>query len=139
MALEKKEQAGEKKEQMESLPAPVRGRLEALIDEMIDGRVAYKEALEEFQKLYVKRTLALSGPGESINSMAERLGVDRRFLREILLKLKRADNGPAAQAEGRGKARHHFGVWDSGDERSADNDRIDRDLASEYDDSSTRA
>lgn len=31
-----------------------------------------------------------------------------------------------------GKARRHFGAWDSGDERSADNDRIDLDLAREY-------
>src|SRR5215208_830181 len=34
---------------------------------------------------------------------------------------------------GSGGARRHFGAWDSGDERSADNDRIDRDLAREYD------
>ena len=34
--------------------------------------------------------------------------------------------------EGIVQARRHFGTWDSGDERSADNDLIDRDLASEY-------
>ena len=31
-----------------------------------------------------------------------------------------------------GQARRHFGAWDSGDERSADNERIDQDLANEY-------
>ncbi len=31
-----------------------------------------------------------------------------------------------------GKSRSHFGAWDSGSERSADNDRIDEDLAREY-------
>jgi hypothetical protein len=30
-----------------------------------------------------------------------------------------------------GKARRHFGAWNSGDERSADNERIDLDLARE--------
>jgi len=38
-------------------------------------------------------------------------------------------------AEVYGKARRHFGAWNSGDERSADNERIDRDLAREYDNS----
>ncbi len=32
----------------------------------------------------------------------------------------------------RGKLRHHFGAWDSGNVRSADNEEIDRDLAREF-------
>jgi hypothetical protein len=40
------------------------------------------------------------------------------------------DEQPAAKAPG--KARRHFGTWDSGDERSADNERIDTDLARGY-------
>ena len=31
-----------------------------------------------------------------------------------------------------GTTRRHFGAWDSGEARSADNDRIDEDLAREY-------
>ena len=31
-----------------------------------------------------------------------------------------------------GQTRRHFGAWDSGSERSADNDRIDAALAREY-------
>jgi hypothetical protein len=44
--------------------------------------------------------------------------------------LDRKDN----QASGNGAApvRSFFGIWDSGDRRSADNDRIDADLAEEY-------
>jgi hypothetical protein len=38
-------------------------------------------------------------------------------------------------AAGSGRARRHFGAWDSGDGRSADNERIDRDLEREYDNS----
>lgn len=32
----------------------------------------------------------------------------------------------------KGRLRRHFGAWDSGDPKSADNDGIDRDLAAEY-------
>jgi hypothetical protein len=35
-----------------------------------------------------------------------------------------------------GKARRHFGAWRSNDKRSADNERIDLDLAREYDSTS---
>ena len=38
-----------------------------------------------------------------------------------------ADKGAA-----RGKLRRHFGAWDSGNVRSADNEEIDRDLAREF-------
>jgi hypothetical protein len=56
----------------------------------------------------------------------------RRLVKRLLAAL-----GQIQTADEPGKARRHFGAWDSGDERSADNDRIDRDLASEYDNSST--
>jgi hypothetical protein len=52
------------------------------------------------------------------------------------LAASRASNQPRPQTTPeRGKARRHFGAWDSGDERSADSERIDLDLAAEYDNS----
>ena len=56
--------------------------------------------------------------------------------RVVVFNAMEAANESAAQAKAeRGKSRRYFGAWDSGDERSADNDRIDSDLASEYDSS----
>ena len=43
-----------------------------------------------------------------------------------------SDEDEQLAAKAPGKARRHFGAWDSGDERSADNERIDIDLAREY-------
>ena len=37
---------------------PMRARLEALIDEMLDGQIMLDEALEEFEKLYIQKALA---------------------------------------------------------------------------------
>jgi hypothetical protein len=44
--------------------------------------------------------------------------------------LHRSDNSP--RGSGTPPVRSFFGIWDSGDTRSADNDRIDADLAEEY-------
>ena len=44
--------------------------------------------------------------------------------------LHRNDGGSAGN--GTPSVRSFFGIWDSGDPRSADNDRIDADLAREY-------
>ncbi len=38
----------------------------------------------------------------------------------------------SSSGNGNPPVRSFFGIWDSGDPRSADNDRIDADLASEY-------
>ncbi len=40
--------------------------------------------------------------------------------------------GHRAEDNGAGSVRSFFGIWDSGDPRSADNDQIDADLAKEY-------
>jgi hypothetical protein len=62
---------------------------------------------------------ALRLPAEQQRELAERL----------LAGVNRGVTGDNAEPR---KARRHFGAWDSGDERSADNDRIDLDLAREY-------
>lgn len=74
--------------------------------------------------------------------LAERLLADvpqaetdrERETRELVDRLlsQRPKEFATRTAVGGGRARRHFGAWDSGDERSADNDRIDLDLAREY-------
>jgi hypothetical protein len=66
---------------------------------------------------------------ESLLEAALRLPAEeqRRLARQLL-----AEAGMSGSPAARGKVRRHFGSWDSGDERSADNERIDQDLAREY-------
>ncbi|MDQ3804116.1 MAG: hypothetical protein M3416_09835 [Acidobacteriota bacterium] len=68
---------------------------------------------------------------DSILDAARRLPAEeqRRLAERLLAAVNQPDSNAAA---GRGKARRHFGVWESVDKRSADNDRIDLDLAREY-------
>jgi hypothetical protein len=71
---------------------------------------------------------------ESLLEAALRLPAEQQ--RELAERLLAGVKGGAAGGYAEpGKARRHFGAWDSGDERSADNDRIDLDLAREYSDS----
>jgi hypothetical protein len=69
---------------------------------------------------------------ETLFDAARKLPVeDQKLLAEKLLEatkeFEHADNGRV-----RGKARRHFGAWDSGNVKSADNEGIDRDLAREF-------
>ena len=48
-----------------------------------------------------------------------------QFAESLLHRSDRSSNGTPP-------VRSFFGIWDSGDTRSADNDRIDADLAREY-------
>ncbi len=69
---------------------------------------------------------------EAILEAAQRLPVDqqRQLVEQLTAGISENDLQSAMKAQG--KARRHFGTWDSGDENSADNDRIDQDLAREY-------
>jgi Protein of unknown function (DUF2281) len=53
---------------------------------------------------------------------------------ESLLQKSRKDSG-GSQRNGCPSVRAFFGMWDSGDPHSGDNDQIDADLAREYDNS----
>jgi DNA-binding NtrC family response regulator len=53
----------------------MRARLEALIDEMLDGGILLDEALREFEKLYIKK--ALSRNNQHLSKTAETLGIHR--------------------------------------------------------------
>lgn len=53
-------------------------RLEALIDEMLDGRIMLDEALAEFEKLYIQKAFVLND--EHIIHTAAALGIHRNTL-----------------------------------------------------------
>lgn len=53
----------------------MRARLEALIEEMLEGRILLGEALSEFEKLYIKK--ALSRNKQNLSKTANALGVHR--------------------------------------------------------------
>ncbi|HEV2862227.1 MAG TPA: helix-turn-helix domain-containing protein [Pyrinomonadaceae bacterium] len=57
---------------------PMRARLEALIDEMLDGHIMLDEALTEFEKLYIQKALARHK--EHLSRTAGALGIHRNTL-----------------------------------------------------------
>ncbi len=57
---------------------PMRARLEALIDEMLDGQIMLDEALTEFEKLYIQKALARHK--EHLSRTAGALGIHRNTL-----------------------------------------------------------
>jgi DNA-binding NtrC family response regulator len=56
----------------------MRTRLEALIDEMLDGQIMLDEALTEFEKLYIQKALARNK--EHLSRTASKLGIHRNTL-----------------------------------------------------------
>jgi len=53
-------------------------KLEALIDEMLDGRILLDEAVAEFEKLYIQK--ALRRHKEHLSNTAQVLGIHRNTL-----------------------------------------------------------
>ena len=56
----------------------MRTRLEALIEEMLDGQILLAEALSEFEKLYIKKALIRNK--EHLSNTAKALGVHRNTI-----------------------------------------------------------
>jgi DNA-binding NtrC family response regulator len=56
----------------------MRARLEALIDEMLDGQIMLDEALAEFEKLYIQK--ALTRQKDHLSRTASVLGIHRNTL-----------------------------------------------------------
>ena len=56
----------------------IRPRLEAVIDDMLDGRIMLDEALEEFEKLYIQK--AYSRNKKRITLTAAALGIHRNTI-----------------------------------------------------------
>ena len=56
----------------------IRPRLEALIEDMLDGHILLDEALEEFEKLYIQKAFARHK--KRISDTAEALGIHRNTI-----------------------------------------------------------
>lgn len=56
----------------------LRSRMEALIEEMLDGQIMLNEALSEFEKLYIQK--ALNRNDEHFSKTADALGIHRNTL-----------------------------------------------------------
>lgn len=56
----------------------MRARLEALIEEMLDGQILLAEALNEFERLYIKKALARNK--QHLSQTAKVLGVHRNTI-----------------------------------------------------------
>lgn len=57
---------------------PMRSKLEALIDEMLEGRILLDEAVGEFEKVYIQK--ALQKHEQHLSNTAAILGIHRNTL-----------------------------------------------------------
>jgi transcriptional regulator with PAS, ATPase and Fis domain len=79
----------------------MRARLEALIEEMLDGQILLTEALSEFEKLYIKKALARNK--QHLSRTAKALGVHRNTISKRVATYHK-ESRPLARAA-RGSAR----------------------------------
>ena len=56
----------------------MRARLEALIDEMLDGHILLAEAVNEFERLYIKKSLSRNK--QHLSNTAKALGIHRNTI-----------------------------------------------------------
>jgi DNA-binding NtrC family response regulator len=73
----------------------MRARLEALIDEMLDGNILLAEAVSEFEKLYIKK--ALSRNKLHLSKTAQALGIHRNTISKRLAQYQKV-NRPLARS-----------------------------------------
>ncbi|MCA1591463.1 MAG: hypothetical protein LC754_02180 [Acidobacteria bacterium] len=74
----------------------MRARLEALIDEMLDGQIMLDEALSEFEKLYIQK--ALSRNKEHLSRTATTLGIHRNTLSKRVASYRTQERASIKQA-----------------------------------------
>ena len=72
----------------------MRTRLEALIDEMLDGQIMLDEAVAEFEKLYIQKALARHK--EHLSRTAATLGIHRNTLSKRVANYRTQERSPAA-------------------------------------------
>ena len=76
----------------------MRARLEALIEEMLDGGILLAEALSEFEKLYIKK--ALSRNKEHLSKTAKALGIHRNTISKRVAAYQKQSRPLARAAKG---------------------------------------
>ncbi len=77
----------------------IRTRLEALIDEMLDGQIMLDEALAEFEKLYIQK--ALTRNKEHLSRTATTLGIHRNTLSKRVATYKTQERSRPASSPAR--------------------------------------
>ena len=78
---------------------PIRSRLEAVIDDMLDGHIMLDEALAEFEKLYIQKAFARHN--KRITRTATALGIHRNTI------AKRVDTYRAQERKYRAHSGNH--------------------------------
>ena len=78
----------------------MRARLEALIDEMLDGHILLAEALNEFEKVYIKKALVRNK--SNLSKTANSLGVHRNTIAKRVAFYQKQER-PAARAAKAGR------------------------------------
>jgi DNA-binding NtrC family response regulator len=76
----------------------MRARLEALIDEMLDGNILLAEAVSEFEKLYIKKAF-LRNHGH-LSKTAKTLGIHRNTISKRIAEYQRPRKPLARAASG---------------------------------------
>jgi transcriptional regulator with PAS, ATPase and Fis domain len=76
----------------------MRARLEALIEEMLDGHILLAEALGEFEKIYIKT--ALSRNEKHLSKTAKALGIHRNTLSKRVAFYQKQERPIARAARG---------------------------------------
>jgi DNA-binding NtrC family response regulator len=76
----------------------MRAKLEALIDEMLDGHILLSEAVSEFEKLYIKK--ALSRNQEHLSKTARALGIHRNTIAKRVAEYQKPKRPLARSARG---------------------------------------
>jgi DNA-binding NtrC family response regulator len=79
----------------------MRARLEALIDEMLDGQIMLDEAVAEFEKLYIQKALARHK--EHLSRTAHILGIHRNTLSKRVTTYRKQEQASRPLKSGRRK------------------------------------
>lgn len=69
----------------------MRDRMEALINEMLDGRILLDEAITEFEKLYIQN--ALQRNSDHLSKTAAALGIHRNTLSKRVAEYQNKKSG----------------------------------------------
>ena len=80
----------------------MRARLEALIDEMLDGQIMLDEALAEFEKLYIQK--ALLRYKDHLSRTANILGIHRNTLSKRVAIYRTQERASNSSRKRRGRA-----------------------------------
>ncbi len=75
----------------------MRAKLEALIDEMLDGQILLEEAVGEFEKLYIQK--ALDRHNQHLSKTAAILGIHRNTLSKRTAAYQRQDRSASRAAK----------------------------------------